>query len=72
MITSSKSSIMSLQRMQNKALRFALEEKYPNTRNTEELHLQEKVDLGNITIYDRAQNTKTRLLTYWKTQITKK
>lgn len=58
LITLSKTSIISLYRIQNKALRFTVEEAYPYTRNPEEVHQQVKVDQINTTIYKRSLNTK--------------
>ena len=42
--TLSNKSVLVLQKVQNKALRFAMEEKYPYTRNTEELHNQARLE----------------------------
>ena len=58
----SKAAILSLQRIQNKSLRFAFNEKYPYTKTTEELHQLAKVHPINITLYDRGNTIKNKLL----------
>ena len=46
----SKTSLLSLQKIQNKALRFAFNQRYPYTHSTEELHIAAEMGTINITI----------------------
>lgn len=48
-------SMRKIQRVQNKALRFAFNEHYPYNRNTRQLHEEGRVKPINITLYDRAR-----------------
>ena len=64
----SKTSMLSLQKIQNKALRFAFNERYPYTRNTEQLHQLAKLDPVNVTLFNRGISTKERLLNIIKDQ----
>ena len=58
----SKSNLLSLQRKQNKALRFVYSEKYPYTKNTAELHALAKLDPINRTLYARGNQIKHKLI----------
>ena len=61
--TLSKTSMLSLQRIQNKAIRFALEDsKYPYAYTTEQLHNMTNIKPINITIHERGIQTKERLI----------
>ena len=51
----------SLQKIQNKALRFALNETYPYTRTTKELHITANMKPINIYLYDKGIDTKNKL-----------
>ena len=55
------SQTLSLQKIQNKALRFAFGEKYPYTKTTEELHQQANIEAINITLYNRGNTIKHKL-----------
>ncbi len=57
----SRNQKLSLQIIQNKAIRFAHGEYYPYTRTTEELHIQSKIDPINLTIHKRGNNIKNKL-----------
>lgn len=57
----SRTSLLTLQKIQNKAIRFALEEKYPFTKNTEELHQQANIEALNVKICERAIKTNNSL-----------
>lgn len=54
-MTASKTSLIKLQRIQNKALRFSYNEHYPYTRNTKSLHELARVEPVNYTTYLTAQ-----------------
>ena len=57
----SRSQQLSLQRIQNKSLRFALDT-YPYTKTTEELHSEGKIAPINITLYNRGNKIKNKIL----------
>ena len=57
----SKTHILNLQRIQNKAIRFAYNEYYPYTTTTEELHLRSNLDPINITLHKRGIKTKLKI-----------
>ena len=59
--TLSRSQQLSLQRIQNKSLRYALDT-YPYSKTTEELHAEGKVQPVNITLYNRGNKIKEKLL----------
>ena len=59
--TISARGISKLQRVQNNALRFAHNEKYPYTKTTEELHHLSNLKPINILLYERATKTKYTL-----------
>ena len=58
----SKTTLKILQKIQNKSLRFAYNEKYPYERNTEELHTLAKLKPLNVTIQKRGNNIKEKLI----------
>ena len=55
LVTIKKNNHLKLQRIQNAALRFALNEKYPYTHITEEVHQIANTKCNNINIYNRSQ-----------------
>ncbi len=57
----SNSQMLSLQRIQNKALRFTYNEKYPYTKTTEELHSQANLLPINLTLHKRGNQIKHKL-----------
>ena len=59
----SKSSLRELQRTQNRALRFAYNDRYPYQETTRTLHLRANMDTINIILYKRGQKTKEKLET---------
>ena len=59
--TLSKSHILTLQRIQNKAIRFAYNDYYPYIATTEELHLLSKIDPINITLHKRGNKIKHKI-----------
>ena len=58
----SKTSVLALQRIQNRFIRLAFNEKYPYTKTTEELHQLAKVNPINTTLYERGNIIKNKLL----------
>ena len=58
----SKSNILSLQRIQNKALRFVHEERYPYTKTTEEMHQLSNLNALNVTLYTRGNKIRQKML----------
>lgn len=59
--TLTKTQLGKLQRTQNKALRFATNQRYPYTMNTREIHTYTKTDTINVRLYKRALRTWERL-----------
>ena len=59
--TLSKTQISKLQKVQNRALRFATNERYPYTMNTVEIHTLTKTEPINIRLFKRAQKIWKRL-----------
>ena len=59
----SKTATLKLQRIQNSALRFAYNEKYPYTNTTEELHRKADLMPINIITYHRGRKIMNKLLT---------
>ena len=59
--TLSKTSIRKLQRVQNKAIRYAYNEKHPYTRTITELHQLSNIKPINITLHEQALKTKLTL-----------
>ena len=57
----SRSQQLNLQRIQNKSLRYALDT-YPYSKTTDELHIEGKVQPINITLYNRGNKIKDKLL----------
>ena len=57
----SRTQIIKLQRKQNKALRFAFNERYPYTHTTAELHTLANIQPINTTLYTRGNHTKHTL-----------
>lgn len=53
--TLSKTAILSLQAIQNKALRFAYEEKYSYTKTTVRLHQMAAIQPTNLSLYDNGK-----------------
>ena len=53
--------MLSLQRIQNKALRFTYNEKYPFTKTSEELHSQANLLPINLTLHKRGNQIKHKL-----------
>ena len=53
--TLSKTQLKKLQRVQNKALRFATEQRYPYTLTTEQIHTLAKLDPINIRLHKQAK-----------------
>ena len=58
----SKAALLSLQRIQNKSLRYAFNEKYPYTKTCKQLHEIAKVQPINTTLYDRGNKIKHKLI----------
>lgn len=54
LLTISKTKMLKLQIIQNKALSFAFNERCPFTRNTEELHEQANIEPINYNLFSRA------------------
>ena len=54
-ISMSKTQISKLQKTQNKALRFATEQRYPYTLNTQQIHVQTNTEPLNIKLYNRTE-----------------
>ncbi len=71
--TLSKNQLSQLQVVQNKALRFAYNQRYPYNYNTEQLHAMAKTEPLNIRIHNRAvqiwENIETRQIPLY-TQLT--
>ena len=59
LLPASQNSIKKLQTTQNKAIRFASEQKHPYTKNTKQLHEENNIHPLNITLYKRSINTHT-------------
>ena len=59
--TASVNQTKILQKLQNKALRFATNQKYPYTRNTKEIHEDTNMEALNIRLHKRSQNIWHRL-----------
>ena len=59
--TMSNNQISKLQKIQNKALRFATNQKYPYTMTTEQIHTHTKTTPLNIRLHYRAQAIWERL-----------
>ena len=59
----SRQSIYKLQTVQNKALRFTYDDKYPYTHTNRELHHKAKIQPININIYHRGKATMNTLIT---------
>ena len=57
----SKTHLLSLQRIQNKAIRFALNDYFPYTTTTKELHLRSNIEPINITLHSRNNKIKQKL-----------
>lgn len=57
----SKTQLLKLQRVQNKAIRFAYNERYPYTRTTEELHSLANLQPINITLHNRGNKIKLKM-----------
>ena len=57
----SNTDTLTLQRMQNKALRFATRDEN-TTYTTEELHINTNTQPINIKLHNRGQNTKSKLV----------
>lgn len=55
LVTISKSNQRTLQTIQNKALRFAYNEKFPYTRDTKTLHELARLDPLNLHLYNQAK-----------------
>lgn len=68
--TLSKTQIGKLQRTQNKALRFATNQRYPYTLNTEQIHINTKTEPLNIRLNTRAQKIWNKLELYENTHLT--
>lgn len=58
----SKISILSLQKIQNNALRFVYDEKHPYTGNSGKLHQTAKFEAVNLKVFERGLHVKNRLL----------
>lgn len=58
----SRSATISLQTLQNQALRFASAERYPYTKTTEELHQISNTSPINITLHNRGNKIKEKLV----------
>ena len=58
-----RSTLLILQKIQNKALRFVFNERYPYTHNTEELHRKANMEPLNIILHQRGKNTINELKT---------
>ena len=59
--TLSKTQLSKLQKVQNKALRFATNQRYPYTMNTIEIHTHTKTEPINIRLHNRAKKIWQRL-----------
>ena len=57
----SRSAMLKLQRVQNKALRFALDDYHPYTYNTEQIHQLTNTLPINIIVHNRGNNIKHKL-----------
>ena len=57
----SKTHIFSLQRIQNKAIRFPFNDHYPYTTTTKELHLRSNIEPINITLHKRGNKIKQKI-----------
>lgn len=55
LINISQSNTQKLQKVQNKALRYAMNERYPYSRNTKTLHEISELEPVNYTLYQRAE-----------------
>ena len=62
LLNTSKTTQLKLQRIQNKALRYAFNEKYPYTRNTEELHRLAGIQPINTTLFTRGEKTFNKIM----------
>jgi len=58
--TLSKSTLLKLQKVQNKALRFAYNERYPYTKTSEDLHKLSNIEALNTRLFDRAKAVTTK------------
>lgn len=61
LVSMNTTNIRKLQRVQNKALRFAFNERYPYTRNTRQLHEEGHVKPLNTKLHERAKRTWEKL-----------
>lgn len=66
----SKSQMLSLKRIQNRALRFAYREKYPHTKTTEEIYLQSNLEPISPITHKRSNHIKHKLDNILKTHYT--
>ena len=57
----SKTHLLSLQRIQNKAIRFAFNDYYPYTTTTKELHLRSNIEPITITLHNRGNKIKQKI-----------
>ena len=58
----SKTTVLSLQKIQNKALRFAYNEKYPYTKNAEQMHQLSNLKPINVMLYNRGDKIRQKLM----------
>ena len=65
----SHSNMIKLQRIQNKALRFVYNDRYPYTHTNEHLHRQSDLPPVNITLYYRGKKTYEKLTTHIRDNI---
>lgn len=53
--TISKQNVIKLERIQNRALKYAFNERYPYTKNTETLHQEANLQPINYNLYTRTE-----------------
>ncbi len=62
LLTITKTSLKKLQTTQNRALRFATNQRYPHTKTTKQIHEENNMRPLNITLYTRAEKTHMNMI----------
>ena len=57
-----KTAIHTLQKLQNRGLRYAYNEKYPYTKTTQEMHTTSNLSTINTTLYNRGNKIKHKMI----------